>query len=45
MSIFARYQSRFEAAQEEEMSVQEYLDLCKRDPSARLLPALSSGLD
>ena len=34
MSIFARYQSRFEAAQEEEMSVQEYLDLCKRDPSA-----------
>ena len=34
MSIFARYQSRFEAAQEEEMSVQEYLDLCKRDRSA-----------
>ncbi|MFT3963501.1 PrkA family serine protein kinase [Propionivibrio sp.] len=34
MSIFARYQSRFEAAQEEEMSVQEYLDLCRRDPSA-----------
>ncbi|WP_326542357.1 PrkA family serine protein kinase [Pseudorhodoferax sp.] len=34
MSIFARYQDRFEAAQEEEMSVQEYLELCKRDPSA-----------
>jgi serine protein kinase len=34
MSIFARYQSRYEAAQEEEMSVQEYLDLCKRDSSA-----------
>ncbi len=34
MSIFARYQSRFEAAQEEEMSIQEYLDLCKRDASA-----------
>jgi serine protein kinase len=34
MSIFARYQGRFEAAQEEEMSVQEYLDLCKRDRSA-----------
>ena len=34
MSIFARYQSRFEAAQEEEMSVQDYLDLCKRDASA-----------
>ena len=34
MSIFARYQERFEAAQEEEMSVQEYLELCKRDPTA-----------
>jgi len=34
MTIFARYQSRFEAAKEEEMSVQDYLDLCKRDPSA-----------
>ncbi len=34
MSIFARYQGRFEAAQEEEMSIQDYLDLCKKDPSA-----------
>ncbi|KQP17714.1 PrkA family serine protein kinase [Pseudorhodoferax sp. Leaf267] len=34
MSIFARYQDRFEAAQEEEMSVQEYLELCKTDPTA-----------
>ncbi len=34
MSIFARYQDRFEAAQEEEMSVQEYLELCKRDATA-----------
>ena len=34
MSIFARYQDRFEAAQEEEMSVQEYLELCKSDPTA-----------
>jgi serine protein kinase len=34
MSIFARYQSRYEAAQEEELSIQEYLDLCKRDRSA-----------
>ena len=34
MSIFARYQGRFEAAQEEEMSIQDYLDLCKRDRSA-----------
>ncbi len=34
MSIFARYQGRYEAAQEEEMSVQEYLELCRKDPSA-----------
>ncbi|MES2771763.1 MAG: PrkA family serine protein kinase [Pseudomonadota bacterium] len=34
MSIFTRYQGRYEAAQEEEMSIQEYLDLCKRDRSA-----------
>jgi len=34
MTIFARYQSRYEAAQEEEMSLQEYLELCKKDPTA-----------
>ena len=34
MSIFARYQSRYEAQQEEEMSLQEYLDLCKSDRTA-----------
>ncbi len=34
MSIFAHYQSRFEATQEEEMSLQDYLDLCRRDPKA-----------
>ncbi|HLO62294.1 MAG TPA: PrkA family serine protein kinase [Azonexus sp.] len=34
MSIFTRYQSRYEAAQEEELSIQEYLDLCRSDPSA-----------
>jgi len=34
MTIFARYQSRYEAAQEEELSVREYLDLCRSDPSA-----------
>ena len=33
MSIFARYQSRYEALQEEELSVQEYLDVCKNDPT------------
>ena len=32
MSIFARYQSRFEASQEEELSLQDYLELCRRDP-------------
>jgi serine protein kinase len=34
MSIFTRYQSRYEALQEEEMSVQDYLDICKSDPTA-----------
>ena len=34
MSIFARYQGRFEASQEEEMSIQDYLNLCKTDPTA-----------
>jgi len=34
MSIFARYQSRYEALQEEELSVQEYLDVCKNDKTA-----------
>lgn len=34
MSIFTTYQSRFEAGKEEEMSIQEYLDICKKDPSA-----------
>jgi serine protein kinase len=32
MSIFARYQARFEAEQADEMSLQEYLELCKSDP-------------
>ena len=34
MSIFARYQGRFEASQEEEMSIQDYLNLCKTDATA-----------
>lgn len=34
MSIFNAYQARFEATREEEMSIQEYLELCKSDPSA-----------
>ena len=34
MSIFNAYQARFEATREEEMSLQEYLELCRSDPSA-----------
>ncbi|MCB1958246.1 MAG: PrkA family serine protein kinase, partial [Rhodocyclaceae bacterium] len=34
MSIFQAYQSRFEAAREEEMSIDEYLELCRSDASA-----------
>ena len=30
MSIFNAYQARFEAAREEEMSLQEYLELCRK---------------
>lgn len=33
MSIFNQYQERYEEAKEDEMSIQEYLDLCKSDPS------------
>ena len=34
MTIFTRYQSRYESAQEEEMSIREYLDICRSDPTA-----------
>jgi serine protein kinase len=34
MSIFTRYQNRYEALQEEEMSVLEYLELCRTTPIA-----------
>lgn len=33
MSIFSHYQERYVATQEEELTIQEYLDLCKSDPS------------
>ena len=33
MSIFSSYQSRYEVSQDEEFSLQEYLDLCKSEPS------------
>ncbi len=34
MSIFSHYQDRYETTQEEEYSLQEYLDICKNDPTA-----------
>ncbi len=34
MSIFSHYQSRYEATQQEEFTLEEYLDICKKDPSA-----------
>jgi serine protein kinase len=34
MTIFSAYQSRYEAGKEEELSIQEYLEICKNDPSA-----------
>ena len=34
MSIFDHYKARYESIQQEEMSLQEYLDLCKEDPIA-----------
>ncbi len=46
MSIFDHYTQRFEDAKEEELSLQEYLDLCKSDPltyaspSERMLSAI-----
>ena len=34
MSIFGQYQTRFEDTQQEEFSLEEYLEICKTDPSA-----------
>ena len=34
MSIFDHYQTRYEAAKDEELSIQEFLALCKDDKSA-----------
>lgn len=33
MTIFSHFQERYETTQEEELTIQEYLDLCKQDPS------------
>ena len=46
MTIFSHYQQRYESAQMEEYSIQEYLELCKNDPATyataaeRLLKAI-----
>ena len=32
--IFSQYASRFDRTREEEYTIQEYLELCKRDPGA-----------
>jgi serine protein kinase len=34
MDIFANVSSRYDRTREEEMSLREYLDLCKREPGA-----------
>ena len=34
MTIFNHYINRYESTREEECSLQEYLELCKSDPSA-----------
>jgi len=39
MSIFEHYRSKFDELKEEELSIQEYLDLCKKDPLAYASPA------
>ncbi|WP_455385529.1 PrkA family serine protein kinase [Acidihalobacter prosperus] len=33
MTIFKQYQSRYEESREEELTLQEYLELCKKDPT------------
>jgi len=39
MSIFDQYTSRYEETREEEYSLQEYLELCKKDPLTYASPA------
>ena len=34
MSIFDHVQNRYERVQQEELTLQEYLELCRREPSA-----------
>ncbi|HHJ40216.1 MAG: PrkA family serine protein kinase [Methylothermaceae bacteria B42] len=39
MGIFDHYRSRYETSQEEEYTLQEYLEICRDDPSAYATPA------
>ncbi|HYE35895.1 PrkA family serine protein kinase [Methylocaldum sp.] len=39
MGIFDHYQSRYEKAREEEYSLQEYLEICRKEPTAYASPA------
>ena len=39
MSIFNQYASRFERQKAEELTIQEYLELCKKDPLVYATPA------
>ena len=34
MSLFRHYQSRYDQSRPEELTLEEYLNLCKRDPAA-----------
>lgn len=38
-NIFSQYATRFDSRKEDEMSLQEYLELCKKDPTAYASPA------
>jgi len=39
MSIFTHFTSRYEESKEEELTLQEYLNLCKNDPTVYATPA------
>jgi serine protein kinase len=39
MSIFSHYKARYEESKEEELTIQEYLQLCKADPLTYATPA------
>ncbi|MFT7338773.1 MAG: serine protein kinase, partial [Marinobacter maritimus] len=34
MSILQQFKNRYESTQEEEYSLEEYLEICKKDPTA-----------